>query len=230
MSGMKRLLLLLVFALASSHMAIHCTAQSLCNDFGTNGLAATLESHITRFNSAVVLANGKIVAVGYYDDNRNKDFLVARYNSNGTPDVTFGKSGVRLYDLTGNYKDDMAMSVTVAPDGNLLVGGVSDGYGAIIKISSNGTLVNSFGTSGKVVYPILYSSVEAILIGDNNTIYGVGKTFDTDNLVFRRLGIRAFNQNGAPVTTFGENGHYTNFDFLLWHTDQIDAALQSDGK
>ena len=230
MLRMKKFILPSIFVAASLISSITCVAQSLCNDFGTNGLAATLESHITRFNSAVVLANGKIVAVGYYDNNHDKDFLVARYNANGTPDATFGKNGVRTYDLTGNEKDDIAMCVTVALDGNVLIGGVSDGYGSIIKISTGGALVNSFGTAGKVTYPILYSSVESILIGNGNTIYGVGKTLDTENIAVRRLGIRAFSQNGAPVTEFGDNGHYYNFDFLLWQTDQIDAALQSDGK
>lgn len=228
---MKKILTPLLFsAVLISLSVITSRGQSLCSDFGINGMASTLESHITRFNSAVVLASGKIVAVGYFDDNRDKDFLVARYNSNGTPDNTFGTNGLQVFDITGTDKDDVAMTVTTAPDGNLLVGGVSAGYGTIIKISTAGSLVTTFGTSGKIVYPILYSSVESILVGSDDVIYGIGKTFDTDNIVIRQLGIRAFDQSGTAITTYGENGHYYNRDYLLWHTDQIDAALQSDGK
>lgn len=209
--------------------AVTGRAQSLCNDFGKNGLAATLESHITHFNSAIVLPNGKIVAVGYYDNNLEKDFLVARFNSDGTPDFTFGDGGVRVYDLTGNDKDDEALCVAVAPDGNLLVGGISNEYGTIIKIAGNGLLVASFGTNGQVRYPILYTSVEELLIR-NNTIYGVGKTYASENIVVRHLRIHAYNTNGTPITAFGEDGMYVNRQFWLMYTERVDAAFQTDGK
>src|SRR5690606_19134777 len=90
-------------------------------------------------------------------------------------------------------------------------------------------LVASFGTNGQVRYGTLYSSVEEILVR-NNTIYTVGKTFDTENIVIRILRINAYNTNGTPVTSYGEDGIYLNYQFDLWHLDQLDAALQSDGK
>src|SRR5690606_4996495 len=226
---MNRFLLSSTLFVSTLFTGLTGLAQTFCDDFGKKGLPVGLESDATYFNSAIVLSNGKIVAVGYYDDEEDKDFLVARFNADGTPDMTFGRGGLRVFDLTANRKDDIAMSVAVAPDGHLLVGGVSNGYGTLIKIAGNGLLVASFGTNGQVRYGTLYSSVEEILVR-NNTIYTVGKTFDKENIVIRILRINAYNTNGNPVTTYGEDGIYLNYQFDLWHLDQLDAALQSDGK
>jgi uncharacterized delta-60 repeat protein len=204
-------------------------AQNTCPGFGVNGMASSLESHTTQLNALTVLPNGKIVAVGYYDDSGIKDMLVARFNANGTPDLTFSYNGIRIYDVGDNTNDE-ALCVKVASDGNILVGGTSAGYGSIIKLDAAGKLVTSFGTGGKVKYDILYSSVEDLMVSPQGNIYGVGKSFHTENIVLRRLKVQAYTNNGVLLNAFSEDGKYDRTDFLLWHTTVVRGALQSDGK
>ncbi|HYF68859.1 MAG TPA: T9SS type A sorting domain-containing protein [Ohtaekwangia sp.] len=203
--------------------------QGLCPGFGMNGIAHTLESHTTSLN-AVTEHNGKVIAVGYYIGSSKKDFLIARFNANGTPDATFGVNGIVVLDITNNDKDDEALAVKIASDGRILVGGVSDGYGTLIKLNTNGTLYTSFGSSGKIIKNTLYSTIEDILISSNGTIYALGKSFETDNIVFRHLAVHAYTSSGAALESFGENGAFHDLGFGIWHQTAVRGDLQSDGK
>lgn len=220
-------ILLVLLKIVFISFSVH--AQETCAEFGTDGIATSLESHKTHLNAVTVLPNGKIVAVGYYDDNSDTDFLVAKYNASGSPDLTFSPNGIKLYDVS-DHKDDEALCVSLASDGNILVGGIADGYGSIIKINTNGALVSGFGADGIITYDVLYSSVEEILVSPGGNIYGLGKTFHTDNIVIRNLKIQAYTSNGESLTTFAENGKYNNLNFQIWHESTIKGVLQSDEK
>src|SRR5262250_97566 len=82
------------------------------------------------------------------------DFALARYNSNGTLDASFGTGGKVTTDFAG--PNDQADSVAVQPDGRIVVAGAAGrftnrGYDfALARYNGNGTLDTSFGTSGKV--------------------------------------------------------------------------------
>ena len=222
--------LLKITLLSIGLFLVHGThVQGTCPGFGNNGVARSLGSHSTQLNALASLPNGRIIAVGWHDNAGEKDMLVARFHSTGAPDLTFSPTGVRSYDISLDY-DDEALCVAVAPDGNILIGGIAGGYGSIIKINSQGNLVSSFGTGGKVKYDQLYSTVEDILVTPQGTIYGVGKGFDTDNIVFRKLKVQAYNSNGTLLTSFADNGKYTRTDFVVWHKTTVAGALQSDGK
>lgn len=218
----------LLLALLSC-LPVAAQIDGMCPGFGSNGIASSLESHATHLNALTVLSNGKIVAVGYYDDNTDTDFLVARYNANGTPDVTFAENGVRLYKVSDG-KDDKALCVAVAADGNLLIGGTSEGYGAMIKIDSDGDLVSAFGESGKIRYSTLYTTVETILIGAGGNIYAAGKTINSANIVFLKMQVNAFTSDGSVLSSFSDDGKYDDPEFIVWHETVIRAALQNDGK
>src|SRR5437660_12830051 len=66
-----------------------------------------------------VQSDGKIVVVGNYA----AGFVVARYNPNGSPDVTFGfGTGKVITDLGG---EEYAWKIVIQPDGKIVAGGVS---------------------------------------------------------------------------------------------------------
>lgn len=224
---MKTLSSILIVALSGIYFPT--AAQVPCASFGNSGIGVSLESHTTYLSALTVLPNGKIVAVGYYDDNTDKDFLVVRYNANGTPDHGFANNGVRIYDLSDG-RDDEALCVSIASDGNLLIGGISNEYGTVIKINSNGSLVNSFGSNGVIKYETLYSTVEDILVNPQGNFYTVGKTFNTANIVIRKLRIDAYNASGSLINSFAEEGKYIDNDFEVKHNSFIRGALQPDGK
>lgn len=222
-------LIALTFALILQLKPNVYAQQEPCANFGSEGLASSLESNTTHLSALTVLGNGKIIAVGYYDNNTDSDFLVVRYNSNGTPDLTFGSDGVRLYDLSSS-KNDKANCVAVASDGNVLVGGVSEGYGTMIKIDANGNLMAAFGNNGVLKYGVLYSSIESIAVSATGSIYAAGKNINTENIVILQLQVKAFDANGQPLLTFSGDGIYDDAEFLVWHESVIRTVLQSDGK
>src|SRR5437762_14381587 len=67
---------------------------SLNLSFGTGGMVTTDFENTKDFGrAAVIQSDGKILVAGWSDDNIDADFAVARYNSDGTLDNTFGSGG-----------------------------------------------------------------------------------------------------------------------------------------
>jgi len=69
-----------------------------------------------------VRTDGKIVAVGQTQVSGRSAFAVARYNSNGTLDTTFGSGGEATLRFDNSY-GDFAYAVAIQPDGKAVVAG-----------------------------------------------------------------------------------------------------------
>jgi uncharacterized delta-60 repeat protein len=74
----------------------------------------------------------------------NYDFCIARFNSDGTLDTTFGSNGIVIQPI--GSRDDFGISLAIQPDGKILLGGYCGYNFCIARFSSNGTLDTSFGT------------------------------------------------------------------------------------
>ena len=103
-----------------------------------------------------VQLDGKIVVVGstYEAGAASYDFGLARYNSDGSLDSSFGTGGIVTTDY--NSSEDWAYSVAVDPTGRIVVVGytsqgsaVSDDF-ALARYNSDGSLDTAFGTNGWV--------------------------------------------------------------------------------
>ena len=103
------------------------------NGFGTAGLATTAFTTQDDFGRAItVQANGKIVVAGESSNKSNPNFAIARFDSNGAPDASFGSGGKLTIDFFGSF--DGAENVVVQPDGKIVLGGFASngtrtGYG-----------------------------------------------------------------------------------------------------
>jgi uncharacterized delta-60 repeat protein len=101
--------------------------------FGSSGLATAAFSIEDDFARAVLVqADGRIVVAGQSSNRINPDFAVARFDTNGAPDASFGSAGKLTIDFFGSF--DGAENVAVQPDGKLVVGGFATngtrtGYG-----------------------------------------------------------------------------------------------------
>src|SRR5947207_3043249 len=74
------------------------------------------------FNATAVEPDGHIIAVGTTNQNGTNDFLVVRYNPNGTLDSSFvGGAGRRVIDFLGG--NDQAFGVAIQADGKIVVVG-----------------------------------------------------------------------------------------------------------
>src|SRR5262245_28901631 len=92
--------------------------QTLDPTFGTGGKVTTDFLGFSDSAASVALqADGKIVLAGAASTNFGADFGVARYNSNGTLDTSFGTGGKVTTDFGGIYES--ARSVAVQRDGKI---------------------------------------------------------------------------------------------------------------
>ena len=98
----------------------------------------------------VVQMDGKIVVAGSADDGAGGNFALARYNSDGTPDTTFGSGGTVTTDFSGGA--DKAYAVAIQPDGKIVAAGYATSSGrsyfAIARYNSDGSLDDTFNHGG----------------------------------------------------------------------------------
>src|SRR5258705_9467426 len=123
---MKKIYLLSLIIIFSLH-AYSQPAGSLDPTFGTGGkVVTTINSGQDMANDVVIQPDGKIVIAGYtLSAVTGKDFVCARYNTDGTPDANFGINGVVTTDLQAG-SDDVAFCLTLDASNKIVVAGYSD--------------------------------------------------------------------------------------------------------
>ena len=100
--------------------------QSLDPTFGSGGTVRTdFSGNIDQANAVAIQPDGKIVAAGSSFSNTKtvEDFIVARYNTNGTLDKKFGNNGKITTDFFRNV--DSISALVIQPDGKIVVAGVA---------------------------------------------------------------------------------------------------------
>jgi uncharacterized delta-60 repeat protein len=102
------------------------TTGVLDPSFAGNGIVTTdFSGNDDEAYGVVVQPNGQIVAAGYSINGTAKTFGLARYNSNGALDNTFGTAGLTSTNL-GN-PDAYGISVALQADGKIVVAGRANG-------------------------------------------------------------------------------------------------------
>jgi uncharacterized delta-60 repeat protein len=212
---------------------------SLDQAFGSNGSVETTFGDQSAEARAVVLqADGKIVVVGvsgagsYSELN---DFVLARYNSDGSLDQSFGSGGKVKTHFPGVFNTgSSATSVVLQSDGKVVVAGYYKNERephqfALARYNANGTLDSAFGQSGKVTTRLGLGDAYSfgIAIQSTGRIVLAGYSTTTLDHDFSLVG---YNANGTLDSTFGNSGFVTT-DFS-GATDDIAYAMtmQSDGK
>jgi uncharacterized delta-60 repeat protein len=123
--------------------------------FGTKGVAELPTPFDGPTASMALQSNGKIVVAGVVGQmTGDAAFAVARFNTNGTADTTFGSGGEVS---TALGFPGVGESVLIEPDGAILVGAQLEPAGrglpfetALIRYDANGTLDSTFGDKGTV--------------------------------------------------------------------------------
>src|SRR5205085_8737631 len=95
---------------------------SLDTSFGGDGFVT--ESGDTYFSDVVVQDDGKVVASGNRYSGTEPFAIVARYNADGSPDVTFDGDGVAVMpQMPLPVPSAAAHAVALAPGGKILAAG-----------------------------------------------------------------------------------------------------------
>lgn len=126
---------------------------ALDGSFGTGGkIITSLSAGDDVVMDMELQSDGKIVLVGSTTvvlPSGFTDFLVLRYNANGTPDTTFGNNGA----VTLNQDQfELFNKVAIRADGKILAVGSWMGVQAVMQFNADGTLDRDFASNGFLYY------------------------------------------------------------------------------
>src|SRR5256886_2972621 len=150
------------------------------NDFGQG-----LESYALE---VIIQPDGKIIIAG----ESSYEFLVARYNSDGTLDTTFGGDGFALVNFSSNW--DHGRDAVLQADGKIILVGIAevntpyDSF-AIARVNPDGSLDQSFGNGGKIVM-VDRGDLDAAALQSDGKLIALGTSGDDFQLL-------RFNLNGS---------------------------------
>ena len=232
-SSLSDKILAVGYATPGSQVAImsrYNSDGSLDTSFGTSGFITVYSTGTgPSINSIAIQSDGKIVCAGGTQITSVWNFLLARYNPDGTIDTSFGTNGYVLV----NYGFDVdVQSVAVQSDGKIVVGGdcyLNSTYLFFItRYNSDGTLDTSFGTNGyNNETPGEWDRIESIAILSDGKIVAGGYLYlySTGQYYFC---VARYNSDGSLDTSFGTNGY--NQDTPASNDWINSIAIQSDGK
>ena len=207
------------------------TNGSLDITFDTDGIVTTSISYQGGMvYSIAIQSDGKIVAGGVAANiYPNSDFALARYNTNGSLDVTFDSDG-KVYTPIG-IAQDIAYSIAIQSDGKIVAGGVCDNGTnkdfALVRYNTNGSLDNTFDSDGKVTTPIGTADdiAYSIAIQSDGKVLAGGIYYSATP----EFALVRYNTNGSLDNTFDSDGIVTTY--LGNAGGQVNSiAIQSDGK
>lgn len=206
---------------------------SLDASFGSGGKVTT--DFLNIFDQANALAlqpDGKIVAAGITGDQMTRaDFALARYNSDGSLDSSFGSGGKVVTDFVGGV--DAAGGIALQPDGRIVAAGASFvgmiGDFALVRYNSDGSLDASFGAGGKVTTDFfgLSDGAKAVGLLPDGRIIVAGSSFRSSTIT--DFALARYNSDGSLDTSFGAGGKVIT-DFFGFSDSASALVIQSDGR
>nr|WP_322710474.1 DUF4347 domain-containing protein [Nostoc sp. ChiSLP03a]MDZ8211571.1 DUF4347 domain-containing protein [Nostoc sp. ChiSLP03a] len=205
------------------------TDGSLDTSFGNGGKVIT--NFGEDFGHNVLLqSDGKIILAGYIG-NGNADYVLLRYNTDGSLDTSFGNGG--------KVNGTKGYAVAIQSDGKIVVGGKdsngSDIKFALTRYNTDGSLDTSFGSSGRVVVAIGTAGQEIhdIAIQSDGKIVVAGEVWKYVNGTSYNqhdLAIARFNTDGTFDATFGDGGKVITPLSTNTSDHANSLSIQSNGK
>jgi uncharacterized delta-60 repeat protein len=206
--------------------------------FGMRGVStvttAMVQHAFYKEGRAVALQpDGKIVIAGEYEicptNTCHTNFMVARYNADGTPDNSFDSDGLVLTDFFG--QNEGANAVVIQADGKIVAAGSTSLFSGgtniigfkLVRYNADGSLDTTFDTDGRVYesFDDLGGFAQTMILQPDGKIVVAGT--DRNAMLF----VARFNPNGGLDTSFGASGRIVSNSYNV-HTAQI--VRQTDGK
>jgi len=249
---MKNLIFIIVILISSSN--IFANPGDLDTTFGVSGGYYVSDflglQTAETVNDVVVQSDGKIIIAGSVMPSVNqKDFLVARFNVDGTLDTTFSGDGIFTLNQGGA---DEVHAIALQPDGKIVAVGEwgSTGSNLVFRLMPNGSLDTTFGggtgkvqvVAGKAVSVAIQPSDGKIVIGGYTNLNEaticrlnpdsvLDTSFDTDGIATYPQSIRAndvaVQANGRIVFTGSFGGDTVTGRILSNGTP--DSSFNSNG-
>jgi uncharacterized delta-60 repeat protein len=202
---------------------------SLDTTFGTGGKVTTNFVSHDEATALVPQADGKLVAAGFATDSfgSQSDFVLARYNPDGSLDTTFGTGGKVITDFGSNA--DEAQALVVQADGKLVAAGslATDTYDfALARYNADGSLDTTFGAGGKVItdFDSGVDRANALAVQADGKLVAGGST---QTQFAAGFAMARYNIDGALDAGFGAGGKVTTD---LGDSEGVRALLVQGGK
>ena len=203
---------------------------TLDSTFGLNGKVTTSVGNSCIVNAVFTRDDGKIEVAGNGNSSGTQDFVLLRYNSNGTLDTTFDSDGIVTTDFENS--NEVAISAAKQNDGKIILIGynvIGNNYDfALARYNTDGSLDSTFDGDGKLTTDfgtIVDYAYDIAIQSDGKIIasgYNANNQGETDFLLSR------YTTNGSLDPTFGVNGKVitsVNNNDLCYS-----VAIQNDGK
>ena len=151
------------------------TDGSLDSTFANDGKATTTIGIHDQVNSVAIQSDGKILVAGRSWNGSDADFVIVRYDINGSLDSTFGIDG-KVITTIGNKSEEIK-SIAIQNNGKIIAAGNSHNASniydvAVVRYNINGSLDSTFGINGIVTTPV-----------GNGTDYGEGVAIQNDGKI-----------------------------------------------
>ena len=185
---------------------------TLDDTFGSGGImTVAFGGSADELHDIAIQADGKIVAVGYTDSGGSGSKMVLmRLNTDGSLDNTFSNDGTVIIEF-GSGTDSYGMSLDLQEDGKIVAAGylfdmADDIQSALCRLNPDGSLDNSFGTNGIIIYDILSKKnfINNVVLQGEKIIIG-GLSYIAGDEVFVTLS--RFHSDGLLDMSFGVSGN-----------------------
>ncbi len=213
------------------------TNGSLDTTFGNGGKVVTdFFGAGDDANSIAIQPDGKIIVAGSTFIPPGFTFALARYNTDGSLDTTFGVGGK----LTTSVRlSSGASAVVVQPDGKIIAAGSSDNINVtadftIIRYTPDGSLDSTFGVGGIVLTDFFGISgrdfVNSLVVQPDGKIVAAGIAEKTEEFFSFAFALARYDSTGNLDPSFGTGGK-ASVEFISDAMEQCEAiTLQPDGK
>lgn len=172
---------------------------NLDNSFGNGGLVITDFDFEDRISNIILQPDGKLLVYGVAEG-LSSQFIIIRYNSDGSIDNNFGNNGIIAQDKVSNLGEVLYERVFLQPDDKIIAFDVLAQSTIIQRYNSNGSIDNNFGNNGSVFIDsnVFLSGIQASFEPDGQILILAGTA--SDLTLFR------YNSDGSIDASFGNNG------------------------
>jgi uncharacterized delta-60 repeat protein len=192
---------------------------SLDSTFGDGGKVVTnilgTDNDYAKASALLLQPDGKLVAVGdaYSPDLGHSVFGLVRYNADGTLDPAFGDGGKVLAAVDQQpsiSRNDTAHAAALAPDGKIVVGGVTGIYPTdfgLMRFNADGSIDTSFGTAGRVTTDFgAADTIQGVAVLADGKILAAGYGGTEGGNEHEDFALAQYTVDGSLDPSFGQGG------------------------
>jgi uncharacterized delta-60 repeat protein len=204
------------------------TLGNLDPSFGTDGKVTTGLFDLEVAADVAFQSDGKPVVVGFGISNDLRGAVLARYNSDGTLDSSFGTGGKVISNPPGGFIQ--IRGCAIEPDNKIVVGGFGTAGFELMRYNVDGGIDTGFGTNGIVTtsFGNAFSGAFDIAVSPDGRIVAAGRV-DSAPVFTAHSALARYNYDGSLDVTFGNGGKVIS-PLDSFYDEVFGVAILSDGR